>query len=439
MAIIKAINPNWRRISGNSYLPYHNDVFQRREPTKLELIQACRDSVFACVSLIYKRVSTIPINLYVETRDNEATPKGSRPTYKSFPHRRKAYSISQVTDHELLDLMDHPNCHQNWQQLIGWTQWFLDVTGDSYWWLRRDDLGNIYEILLLPSYMVSPIRTENGIVYVYGSGHDEVKYQPTEIIHFQADPDGFDPYIRSTSPLKSVYERVLVQGLEVGYTQTILKNNCRPDAVLTPDSDTGYLEAERLSHELKQKFGGAHSGGILILESPAKLTPIGWSPADLSQLQIFQAVKQSICDSYHVPLAIFQEQTGNRSAIEGAEYCLSKYCIKPRVDNIVAKLNDKLAPLFGDRLFFEPDPVEIEDKVFELQKRTAYLQYGVFTPNEVRALEGKPPLPGGDRPVMMPGQVPQGQAQPGAKAIKTPEGTELQRVLQDFFVGSSRP
>lgn len=392
---LKQFAPQWRPTGGSSFFGFYDAYRSKPAPSTVDLIRAFDDVVYSCVSLISSTIASTPFRLYVETGPGMSKPKcATRPVSRKTLDRlsanpttarriSKSYQIHEVIEHPALDLLYHVNKCHNQVDLLELTSLFLEITGNAYWCLRKDDFNIPRELYLIPSQFVTVQADEHGFPaqYQVGNGQEKRVYPRAEILHFMC-PSLETPYLSGMSPLRAAWQRVMISWKELAYLDSVLTNNAMPSAILTPNEPISQFESERLAREFMAKFKGAGNGGIMVADGPMTLQPLSFPPRQIAELDLYQVVKTSVCNAFGVPIDIFQPGQANRSSAEAAQYNLAVFCIKPRITRLLEKLNTELLPLFDPRLFLEAEAVVPEDKAFELQKRQAMLAGGVITRDE---------------------------------------------------------
>ncbi|WP_020469303.1 phage portal protein [Zavarzinella formosa] len=416
----KLFGPNWRSLGGKPQGSY--DAFGGQpEPGKADLVAAYSDIVYAAIKLIQRKISRVKLRLYATTETGEARPKckTTSVTWKNLKSIKANKSISfstqlgEVVEHPLLDLLDKANPQHNRGELIGITQLFLDLTGNAYWLIIRDDFGLPQSLYPLPSQCVELVRDENQIVrgVKYYEGEKEYDYLIEDIIHFRED-NPLDVYGEGHSPVRAMWQRIQVGWKEISYLDNTLSNNARPDVMVSPKSEHGFGqdEAERMAKDFGHRFRGSGNGGAFIATDPVDFEILQWQPKDLAELELYKNLKISILNGLHIPPELFEIGEANRSTAEAALYSLYANCIRPRIELIVDKLNEKLVPLYDKRLFIHFDEVVPEDKSFDLQERDMLLKNGVITRSEARRLYGFEAFDWGDEPLIPSGMLPSAPA-----------------------------
>ncbi len=86
-----------------------------------------------------------------------------------------------IDSHPILDVLNNPNDLMDYWSLIFLTLCSLELEGESYWWICRDDKARPY-LWYLSDDWVQPVHTEKRLfdsykVLVYGTGHSLARFQ----------------------------------------------------------------------------------------------------------------------------------------------------------------------------------------------------------------------------------------------------------------------
>lgn len=395
--------------------PSYVDAFRRRrEPTPQELLAELKGVAWACISLNAAVCASFPPRLYVTTAADQAAPRCATRALppevllrlRSLPHlaprTQSALRIEEVTDHPLLRLLRQANPLLNSFDLWELTQVYLEVHGRAFWYLEAGPLGVPEHIWILPSQNVTPRRAPDSPrpidYYLYHSGDREARFAPEEIIFFRY-PDPRDPYTSGLSPLRACFEQVQLTSDYAATKSAIYENRAMPSALICPETVLGEEERDRLEAELNQKLRRGGAGRLLVAESNLKVQLLSASLGDLAALADLQATKEDIANAFHVPIAFLTRET-NLANLQAAEHQHMAKAIVPRLRRRDEKLNEQLVPRFdpSGRLFLASEDPVPDNFAGRLQELEVKLKYGVYTINEVRAAEGRPPVPWGDVP-----------------------------------------
>lgn len=139
---------------------------------------------------------------------------------------------------------------------------------------------------------------------------------------------------------------------------------------------------------------------IFSLPGVMRFNQLGFTPAELQLLESKHVNVLEICRFFGVPPEkVFENTSTNYKASENSQTVFMTDTLHPLISKIQTEMSVKLLGLYGMRTrcirfdldsYYESDPIS---KAEYYQKR---IQNGTMTPNEVRAMEGMPPIEGGD-------------------------------------------
>ncbi len=388
----------------------------RRTPGDLQLLveYATNDIVYACAARNANGVAQTPLRLYVKTAPGQPAvsayrPKaidGSRENYlRKHPNLAAMLSaatrIDELTDHPLLTLLRQDNDGLDGYILLALTQTYKDILGRAYWRIERSPLTGLpHRIHILPGHRVLPMRDGDmnviGYQYLQSGRGTWARLSVDDVIDFR-NPSLEDPRGWGHSPLKAAYLQGLLTSKFTEYQNALLDNRARPDWVFVPDDTMGPDMTERAEKQFQQKFGSQRNGGVWVAPAGGKAMPMSFPPADLGPLEINRQTQARLATAFDVPETLLSASEATYANLEKAIYLHAKFGILPRCLPIEQRLNVRLTPLFGDRLFLAFDNPVPEDDQFDLQKKTFAAQNGAMTLNEIRQAAGLGAVIGGDR------------------------------------------
>lgn len=332
--------------------------------------------VFACVSRISSAVADANWTLYQVGR-NERT---------------------EIMSHPLIDLLDFVNPFSTGNELLETTQMYIDLTGEAFWVLLRNGSGRPVEIWpVLPSRMtIVPSATEFISGYIYTVGGQRIPLEPADVIHVKL-PNPSNPY-RGIGPVSSIMQDIDSERFAAGWNRAFFQNSAEPGGVIQVDGVMPEEQYERLRlqwHEQHQGINRAHR--VAILESGATWHDRRVTQRDMQFKDLRHVNRDIILGAFGMPMHILGiSESVNRANAEAAEYTFSRWVVKPRLTRLRNKLNEQLAPLFGDNLeldFSNPVPANTE---LNMAMADAGFKGGYLTRNEARALLGESPVADGD-------------------------------------------
>lgn len=391
---------------------FWTDVYRsQREPTSLDLLSAWVDAAYYCAGINAEAVARGTLRLCVRTRANDPAPrtKTRRIVVKTMAGGEEEHE--EVLAHPVLDVLASPckdadgRSRMSRHDLFATTQMYLEVFGRAYWLKEKGALATPANVWLLPAHLVEPVRElgSEKIVdyYRYTADGVQTQYSPEDVIHFRL-PDLSDPYIGGRSPMQACWQRIEVVRKHLSHTQAMLDNNARPDAIIKPSDPGGVIghdEARRLEADFSRRFARGGAGGVYVSQHGLDVQPLGWPPKDVNVLAESDHQLRQIARTFGVPMALL-DNDGNRANAESGRRQHAQDAVWPRMQRLADTLTSGLLSHYDPtgRLFFAYDTPVQADRAAQISEWTSLLAAGVLTVNEVRKMDGWPPIEGGDKP-----------------------------------------
>jgi hypothetical protein len=407
-------------------------------------------------------------------------------------YRSKALSVVKPheeleplpANHRLRRLVENPNPVDSYFDITYEEQMFDEMMGCSYEWLVPNPWGVPCERWCIPSHWVWP-RTGGA-----GGRLDTARWQPPEsvgregtlsqryrhpytslddphadelISYYEVRPWGglgmagvlyLPPdevlYNRWKHPTNKIdgYSKLAAVAQWIDSEESIsasrwaqFGNTARPEFWV--ELGVGYEDVDdpridRLEKKIAAKIQGEYNYGKPLITPPgAKVTPLSFSPAEMTYFQSEEQIRDMILAAFQVPksaVGISNDMTYGSLLASMAQLC--SMCLNPRLAQRGATQTKHLARRWdGDgrkcRIWYDDcvpaDPNQVNQDLAEDRA-----QYAV-TPNEVRALRGRKPYRhGGDNPIVT------GPAGPMPLALNKQEDVEgLADVIQQLQEAAS--
>ena len=171
----------------------------------------------------------------------------------------------------------------------------------------------------------------------------------------------------------------------------------------------------------------------------------GYPPKDVGVQFEQQFSREEIAAAFGIPLTMLQLNEASRAGAEAGLYQYLRITILPKLLRIEQKLNERLCPLYDDRLILAFDNPVAEDRQLRLQEIETRLKSYMTSINEERALDGLPPVSWGDVPVMPLVPLVGGKSAPAGRhehKLQQPRMTVTERRLEDsvtdYLLGLAR-
>lgn len=339
-------------------------------------------AVFACIRIISETIASLPVHVF------ESTAEGANKVRGGLYHRMLAVEpnplMSAATFREVLT-----------SHLAGWGNAFAEIT--------RNGRGEPVELWPLRPDRTTPELREIGgttrLVYKTVADDGTVRLLPSEdVLHIPLfGLDGLVGY----SPIQQSRNAIGLTLASEKFGASFYKNGAIPGTVLMSPKALSDTAAKRI----RESFNAAHQGSgsshkTVVLEDGLDIKSLGIPPADAQHLENRRFQLEEIARIFRVPLSFLQSSVGNTFASsEAQDLAFAKYTILPYVVKWEQEINRKIfTGAQASKYFVKFNMNGLQRGVFRdrMEALVRSVQGGLMTPNEARALEDLPPLPGGD-------------------------------------------
>jgi len=388
--------------------------------------------VYAAVRIISETIAGLPRHVY----------------------RRDGDNAIKEAEHPLARLLDQPNDIQTQFTLFETLMGYALTWGNAYCEIvRAPATGRPVSLHLMRSDRVAPNMVNGRLVYeVRTDDMGLVSLSPDQVLHIKAVGDGLAGY----SQIRLAREAI---GLGLAAEQHGAKffgNDATPGGVLTHPGRLKKETADRLRTSWERVHAGSgNSHRVAILEDGMGWTTIGLPNSDAQYMESRKFSITEVARIYSVPLhmlADLDKATFSNIEWQGIEF--SKFCILPWIIRVEQEVHRKLL------LENERASVFLRHNLGGLQRgdagsRASYyntlFNIGCLSQNDIRALEDKNPIEGGDQyfvpmnlapsnePAAEPDPEPEPAPDPPADPQPDPEPDEAMRsALRDVLADSLR-
>jgi HK97 family phage portal protein len=421
---------------------------------KSSLLNSYRSWVYVCANKNAINFAQQKLKLYVTKQSNEKlrmkTKAISKDTERiisndagvySLSCVKKAIEIEEVTEHPFYDIMKNINKFMNRFEFMEMIDLHQELTGNAYVYVVNNQLGVPFEFWLLQPDRMIVIPSKDtwiaGYIYLTKDGR-EIPFTLDEIIHFKF-PNPNDQYY-GWSPLAAMADSYNINLAYAKYEKSLMDNSAIPPIALVGAKDVTYTDADfkRIITRWNKTYGGAsNQGKTAWLEGGFDVKTLNVSPKDMAYLSGRKWTREELAAGYGVPISKLTSESVNRSNAEAGDYQYLADTINPRCIRFAEKLNEKLIPLYDERLFVMFDDVVPENKEFKLKERESNITNKITVVNEERKKLGIEEVEWGQFPIVQSGMVPyKGQdapppAAPGSGGFgKTPEEIKAEQDME---------
>lgn len=258
----------------------------------------------------------------------------------------------------------------------------------------RTGAGEVAEVHIVEPWRWQPRRTREGELYYEVDG---TRVEPRDWFHIRGlslnGIDGLSVIGYARHSLR------LGLGAEA-YGNRLFANDTRPSLAIEWPGKLLPEAAQNLKQSWMNQQGGASRGQPPVLEGGAKIVPIGIPPDDAQFLETRKLQRAEVANWFSVPVQMLNDTAGstyNNTEQKGQE--LITYGLMKWVKRFEGEARRKLIDP-GERRFVYNEMLVDSLARADLKTRTeAYgrqIQDGWATINEIRAMENRNPVPGGD-------------------------------------------
>jgi len=331
--------------------------------------------VNVCVNKTSNIIATIEPKLYYQNKSGKKVLNG----------KQIKDDLVEIIDHPILNILKKVNPSLNYTDFISLIQQYLQLIGNAYVYLKKNN-NNLVELYpLLAEYVTIILDTQGQISkYKYENPYTnkEIIYGKDEIIHFSNYQAG--NLISGRGELEgciAAVERYNYYDISEVYTS---KNMARPDFIVSFKQNLSEKEQRDITNAFFKKFGTSKNIGKPLVTSECSIIPIGFAPKDMDYQNGRNWARNEIINSFGVPESIVSLNSSNYASAQVSNYQYFTYTIIPKLRKMYEKINEVIMPMYDDKLFlwFEEN-IEVDP---EIQARilTTYKNAGVMQTNEIR-------------------------------------------------------
>lgn len=289
------------------------------------------------------------------------------------------------------------------------------LKGNAYAWLNRDpNTGYVRERIPLPPDCVTIVVERSGAlwyVYVCPRTGEIYRLHPADVLHYKNfSLDG----IEGISTLARAAQTMATAEAAEKYQTAMYQNGGRPSGVLTTESDIGgtvdvkksdgTVETISKKERIRREWEKIHKGPdnsfrLAVLDLGLKYQPIAMSNSDAQFVQSSDLRVADMCRFFGVPLhlAYAGKQSYNsneQNGIEFVNYTLLGYETQWKQEDSYKMLlrHERSA---GERVMRELKVFLQGDTAAQAAWYRTMREIGAYNADEIRALDNRPPVPGG--------------------------------------------
>jgi len=348
----------------------------------------------ACVGILSETIATLPLHIY----------------------RRVGRNRELADDTPLADLLRRPNPEMDPVQFRETLQSHVLTWGNGYAEIEYNGAGRPIGLWILPPDRTKAYRDKRlGLYYVTEIDRKSYVLPPENVFHLVGL--GYDG-IEGRSPIRLHREAIGLSRATEEFGASWFGNGSRPAGILSHPGTLG-IDAKK---NLKKSWDAAHSGlsnahRVAILEEGMRWDQIGIPPEDAQFLETRKFQIEEMARIYRVPLHLIQHAHGATSWGSGLEELgqgLVTYTLQPWLVRWEQRIASRLMTEAERATYYAKHSVEGLLRGDSEKRANFYsrmIQSGVYSLNEVRDLEDRNPIEGGDVHLIPLNLVPLDQAE----------------------------
>ena len=307
--------------------------------------------------------------------------------------------------HPLQSVLDDPNADQTPIDFWEMMSLSLELWGNAYAEVDRNSAGDIIALTPVRPELMMVERTRSGALRY--RWHDKESHERPEdaILHIRGN--GGDPMGGMSTIAWNRNTFGTAQAIERSAGRTFA-NGIRSSGVFAAKEKIPKEKMEEAAELIERKYTGAmNAGRPMLLNGDLSYHPITFKPDEAQMLESRGFSVEEICRIFGVPpfmVGRTEKSTSWGTGIEQQILGFQKFTLRKRLKKIEQAVRKQLMSPEDRRAGYSVS-FNIEDLLRGDSKARASFyqtmtQIGAMTINEVRALEGLPPVEGGDVPRM---------------------------------------
>jgi HK97 family phage portal protein len=364
-------------------------------------------TVWACTRLIAETVGTLPLVLYSDDG------KGRSP----------------ATGDDLYTLLhDAPNADMTAVEFWEAVAVCLALWGNAY--AEKRTLGRrVVALHPLSPARVQPFRRDGKLVYRYLDPKGETREIAEDAMF----------HVRGFGSMGEVGLSVISYarhslGIAMAADESLGRlhaNGVRPSGVLQMEGTlTPEQRAMARANIVGPMSGVDNAGKIFLLEAGMRFEPISISPVDAQMLETRAFAVEDICRWFRVPPHMVGHTTKSTSwgtGLEQQQIAFLQFALRPYLTRIEQAIRRSLIPAEQRKRLkaeFSVEGLLRGDSAARASFYAVMVQNGIYSRNEVRALENRAPKAGADELTVQAQNVPLGAPAPNPTPTPAPADDE---------------
>lgn len=294
---------------------------------------------------------------------------------------------TRIDNHPVLDFINSGSEYLTGMQSRAVTTAHIDLCGESFWLIGRDEAGVPASFLPCPPQWVLDVAQVPGQSFSIQAERGAMFRVPFEdVIWFKAT-DPIDPLGRGSSMTRAAFKEFEIDDTVRTFTNAFLRNDARPSLIVTGSKEQKIdaVDVARLEAAWLPKFkGAANNNRPMFSGVPLDIKEVGFSPREGQMIETREHAASVLAQLYSIPPEMLGRiENSNRATIDGAEDLFARFTLIPRLEMIRDILQARLMPDFIDVPFAvdtEGEPARVKPKLKGATGQPLMLRYETPVP-----------------------------------------------------------
>lgn len=313
----------------------------------------------------------------------------------------KLYKDNYTQVHNrIADLMENgPNPFMTSFEFIRMMEVHRDTYGNAFVLKKYNDEYQVEALYILDPNRVEPVLEKDtyDLYYEIDTGEKVYYIHNMDIIHVShITTDG----LKGISPIDVLRNSIDYDRKIREFSLSQMDSGLKASFILSMSTHLGEEEKRETLESFKSFY--KDNGGVILLDSGSQLEEIKRDFIDLKVFEVEKVTRSRVAIVYNLPLHMLGETEGNRySTPETSSIEYVQNTMLPIVRQYEQEFNRKLLTEAersrGFHFKFNLNALLRADEKTRGDFYFKGIRTGWVTPNEARAYEEKPPIPGGDK------------------------------------------
>jgi HK97 family phage portal protein len=307
----------------------------------------------------------------------------------------------ELPDDDLVKVLKNPNPINDEYDIWEATYSFLELAGNCYWELVREN-NKIKEIYVLRPDRIKILGDPKKLVgkYIYNINGQEIEFDPSEILHFKY----FNPMseLYGFSPVTPAVQTMTIDLYALTYNRNFFRMGARIGGVLETDRHLSKDAIDRLEESFSSDYGSySNAWKTAVLQEGLKYKEISPTHKDMSFIELRKQAREEVFAAMGVfPILFGIMEHANYATAHQQKHLFYSGTIIPKLKKTQSRIT-KLKQLEGKESVYakyDTEAIEALKEEKEVQSKidAQYTDSGIKTINEIRSEHKLTPVSWGD-------------------------------------------